>query len=112
LYQYITGTGADGTIDEMNVVNNDAKYSTGRLLYGYSLSALDRNYNKCVFINNKFTYFAYSIKIDFYYSIFDVNPTPVTYGTISQKDGCVVDKDNLETNDFVGKTCVKPYVPK
>jgi hypothetical protein len=26
--------------------------------------------------------------------------------------GCVVGVDNLETIDFVGKTCVTPYVPK
>jgi hypothetical protein len=30
-----------------------------------------------------------------------VNPTALSGGVINQKDGCVVGKDNLETNDFV-----------
>jgi hypothetical protein len=103
LYQYITGTGADGTIDEMNVVNNDATAGDGILIYGDSNYV--RNYTKCVFINNECSYFAAYIKIDFYYSIFDVNPTSVTNGAvINQKTGCVVGGKCPETIDM--KTCV------
>jgi hypothetical protein len=85
----------------MNVVNNDATYSTGRLLYGGDYYALKRNYKKCVFINNKCSYFASWIYIDFYDSFFDVDPTPIYNAPITQKTGCVVGKDNLETKDFV-----------
>jgi hypothetical protein len=101
LYQYINAAGG-GTIDEMNVVNNEAtQIEYGILLCGGTTSPLDRNYNKCVFINNKFSYFAVGINIDFYYSIFDVNTTTLSGAVINQKDGCVVGKDNLETKDFV-----------
>jgi hypothetical protein len=96
-----------GTIDEMNVVNNETGTNESLLGGGWDSSNV-RKYSKCVFISNQCTYFTYQINIDVYDSVFDVNPTFYSAAVISTKDGCSVGGDNRETIDFVDiKTCVK-----
>jgi hypothetical protein len=101
LYQHIIGE--EGTmINELNVMN---KIATGsNLLYGGISGALNRKYSHCVFVKNDDSTFAIYIKIDFFDSVFDNNPTSFYTAVRNKLSGSNVSVANSETIDV--KTCI------